>query len=64
VQNHQRLPWSEAEERHRVLDRLDQMWSSLTTEEPDEWRVSALSKAIARVIDGMRAGGIFQSAPQ
>ena len=64
VQNHQRLPWSEAEERQRVLDRLDQMWSLLATGEPDEWRVSALSKAIARVIDGMRAGGIFPSAPQ
>lgn len=54
--------WPEAEERRRVLDRLDHMWSLVANEEPGQWRVSALTQAIVRVVDGMRATGIIQRA--
>ena len=60
MQNHQRLPWSEQEERQRVLDRLEQMWGLLATQEPSDWRPTALTIAIGRVVEGMRAGGIIQ----
>jgi glutamate dehydrogenase (NAD(P)+) len=60
VQNHQRFPWAEEEERQRVLDRLDQMWSRLATQEPGDWRSTALTAAIARVVEGMKASGIAQ----
>lgn len=60
VQNHQRLPWPETEERQRVLDRLDQMWGLLATQKPSDWRPTALTAAIGRVVEGMRAGGIIQ----
>ncbi len=61
VQNHQRLPWPETEERQRVLDRLDQTWDLLAVAEPAEWRGTASTTAIRRVVDGMRAGGAIQA---
>lgn len=61
VQNHQRLPWPETEERQRVLDRLDQTWDPLAVAAPAEWRGTVLTTAIRRVVDGMRAGGGIQA---
>lgn len=59
VQNHQRLPWSEQKERRRVLDRLDHTWGLLATQDSSDWRQAALTAAIGRVVEGMRAGGII-----
>ncbi len=61
VQNHQRLPWPEQEERQRVLDRLEQMWGPLTDHEAAVWRPTALTTAIGRVVEGMKAAGIIQA---
>ncbi|HEX9863785.1 MAG TPA: hypothetical protein VGC03_02345 [Acidimicrobiia bacterium] len=56
----QRRPWVEKEERQRVLGRLDQMWSLLATQELTDWRPTALTTAIRRVVEGMKATGIAQ----
>ncbi len=58
VQNHQRMPWPETEERDRVLDRLDMTWSLISDAPADEWRNRALKIAISRVIEGMTARGM------
>lgn len=57
VQNHQRLPWSESDERRRVLERLDETWRVLSGTDPHSWRTTALTTAIRRVIDAMRIAG-------
>ncbi len=57
VQNHQRLPWPEQQEREGVLERLDRMWDLLAQEDPADWRSTALTTAIGKVVEGMRAAG-------
>ena len=47
-------------ERQRVLDRLDQTWGLLAAQDPSEWRPAALTAAIGRVVEGMRAGGMIR----
>lgn len=59
VQNHQRFPWPEQQERQRVLARLEDTWGLLTTSQPDEWRITALITAIGKVVEGMRAAGVI-----
>lgn len=34
VQNHQRLPWPESDERNRVMDRLEQSWAVVAAKNP------------------------------
>jgi hypothetical protein len=36
------------------------LWSRLATQEPGGWRSTALTAAIARVVEGMKASGIAQ----
>lgn len=62
VQNHQRLPWSEASERSQVLERLDDVWALISGEEPQVWRSRALEIAVLRVIEGAQAGGTLPRA--
>ena len=57
VQNHQHLAWLEADERRRVLERLDHAWRDVAAHDPGQWRTTALTTAISRVLDGMRAAG-------
>jgi glutamate dehydrogenase (NAD(P)+) len=57
VQNHQRMTWPEAEERQRVLERLESSWERISRFPANEWRLRALTVAIQRVIDAMVAGG-------
>ena len=57
AQNHQRIPWTETEERRRVLDRLEHTWNRLATCEPDTWRDEALGVAIIRVTAAMELTG-------
>lgn len=57
VQNHQRLPWPEQQEREGVLERLEQVWELLASDGPADWRSTALTTAIGKVVEGMRAGG-------
>lgn len=64
VQNHQRFPWPEQEERQRVLDRLEQVWDSLAPHPHTDWRLAALTTAISRVMDGMEAGGTIHRHDQ
>lgn len=59
VQNHQRLPWPEADERHRVLQRLEEAWGRVGSVEIEDWRTKALTIAILRVIEGLHAGGMI-----
>lgn len=61
VQNHQRLPWPEQQERQQVLERLEQVWDPIAAKEPNLWRSAALTTAVGRVIEGMRAAGIVQA---
>jgi glutamate dehydrogenase (NAD(P)+) len=62
VQNHQRLAWPEADERACVLERLDGCWKMVAAYDPDQWRTIALTTAIRRVLDGMRAAGTIPTA--
>ena len=57
VQNHQRISWSEADERRQVLERLDRSWDLLAPQEPNRWRDHALSIAITRVTDATTLAG-------
>lgn len=57
VQNHQRLAWTEADERRRVLDRLDQTWERVAAAPFSTWRDTALSIAFRRVARAMELSG-------
>jgi len=57
VQNHQRIAWTEVDERRRVLERLDRTWELLVPGEPRRWRDHALRTAIGRVTDAMALAG-------
>jgi glutamate dehydrogenase (NAD(P)+) len=57
AQNHQRVSWTEADERRQVLERLDRSWDQLAPQEPDRWRDHALGIAITRVTDAMALAG-------
>ncbi|WP_370327589.1 Glu/Leu/Phe/Val dehydrogenase [Euzebya sp.] len=57
VQNHQRLAWTEADERRRVLDRLDHTWERVAAAPFPTWRDTALSMAIRRVARAMELSG-------
>lgn len=59
VQNHQRMPPPETDERNRVLERLDATWRLIAMVPAEEWRNRALTSTIRRVIHGMAAGGIL-----
>lgn len=59
VQNHQPLPWPESDERRRVLQRLEAAWKQLDRAEPENWRTKALTTAVLRVIEGLRARGMI-----
>ena len=61
AQNHQRIPWTEADERARVLERLDRSWELLATVSPESWRDHALGVAIRRVTDAMALAGRVSS---
>lgn len=56
--DHQRLPWPESDERRRVLQRLEAAWEHLDAAEPKAWRTKALTTAILRVVEGLRARGM------
>ena len=57
VQNHQRLAWTEADERRRVLDRLDHTWERIAATPFPTWRDTALSAALRRVARAMELSG-------
>ncbi len=57
AQNHQRMVWTETDERRRVLARLDRTWESLAAEAPVRWRDHALGLAITRITDAMALAG-------
>lgn len=62
VQNHQHLAWPNGDERRRVLEHLDHSWSAVAAHDPSQWRTIALTTAIRRVLDGMRAAGTIPPA--
>ena len=57
AQNHQRIPWTEIDERRRVLDRLDTTFDLIATQPAPRWRDHALGIAITRVTDAMTLAG-------
>jgi glutamate dehydrogenase (NAD(P)+) len=57
AENHQRVSWTEADERRLVLERLDRSWEVLASREPQHWRDHALRTAISRVTDAMALAG-------
>lgn len=57
AQNHQRVAWTEVEERRRVLNRLDQTWARVAASPFPEWRTDALTVAVQRVADAMTLSG-------
>jgi glutamate dehydrogenase/leucine dehydrogenase len=57
AENHQRMSWSEADERRLVLERLDRSWDMLAGGQPQTWRDEALAAAISRVTDAMALNG-------
>jgi glutamate dehydrogenase/leucine dehydrogenase len=57
AENHQRVSWSEADERRLVLERVDRSWEALAAQEPQYWRDHALKTAINRVTDAMALAG-------
>ncbi len=57
AQNHQRLAWSEADERRLVLERLDQSWELLASQPFERWRSEALATAVGRVTEAMAFAG-------
>lgn len=59
VQNHQRMSWPEADERDRVLQRLETTWNLIAGTSAGEWRIQAVAIAIGRVIDAMTAAGML-----
>ena len=57
AQNHQRVAWTEADERRLVLERLDRSWDLLASQPFERWRTAALATAIGRVTDAMALTG-------
>ena len=49
---------TETHERTEVLERLDVVWGTISHRQAGEWRTHALTTAISRVLDAMRAGGM------
>ncbi len=62
AQNHQRVAWTEAEERRLVLDRLDRSWDLLAPQPFERWRTESLATAISRVTAAMALAGQVSSA--
>jgi glutamate dehydrogenase (NAD(P)+) len=57
AQNHQRIAWTELDERGRVLAVLDQTWDNITNSDSNVWRDTALTIAMTRVIRAMELSG-------
>lgn len=64
AQNHQRIPWTESEERRRVLERLDRTFALIASQPPTRWRDHALGTAITRVTEAMTLAGQLRATHQ
>jgi len=61
AQNHQRVSWTEDEERRHAMARLDDTWDKIAGSDPHLWRNTAMRIAMTRVAHAMELSGTVRS---